>query len=129
MQNGYCQQFWASMPTILCISHFILLFLLLLQICNFPNDSKVAPPGMGQINFLLTNLKAQVKHILFFTCPNCQHLLAHLLLICSSDFRTCILTSTVFIVTGQEGKWLISLMLNMPAEAWTSLGMIAWDAK
>lgn len=102
MQNGHCKQFGANMPMILCISHFLLLFLLLLQLCNFPSDSKVAPPGSVQMDRLLTNLQAQVEQMIFSTCPNCQRLPAHLLLICSPDFSTCILISLVFIAGGQK---------------------------
>lgn len=114
---------------ILCISHLLLLFLLLLQLCDFPSGSKVAPPGSMQMDHLLMNLQAQVEHIMSSTSPNCQHLPANLLLICSPDFNTCILTNLVFVVGGQEGKCLTSLMLEMPAEAWIRLGMIVDDAK
>lgn len=102
MQNGHCEKFGANMPMILSISHFLLLFLLLLQLCNFPSDSKVAPPGSVQMDCLLTNLQAQVEQMILSTCPNCQCLPAHLLLIRSPDFSTYILTSIVFIVGGQE---------------------------
>lgn len=43
MQNGHWEKFGADVPTILCISHFLLLFLLLLQPCDFPSASTVAP--------------------------------------------------------------------------------------
>lgn len=43
VQNGHCEKFGASVPRIPCISHFLLLFLLLLQPCGFPGVSKVAP--------------------------------------------------------------------------------------
>lgn len=124
IQSGHCVQFGANTPMILCISHVLLLFLLLLQLCNFPSDSKVAPSGSVQADLLLTNLQAAAKQMIFSTCPNCQGLPAHLFLICSPDFSTCILTSIGFIVGGQEEQWLTSLMLNMPAESWIKLGIV-----
>lgn len=84
MQRGHCEQLGAHVPTILCISHFLLLFLLLLQLGDFPSDSKVAP--LTPCKQVACSLQAQVEHMILSTCPNCQHLPTQLLLTRRPDF-------------------------------------------